>query len=63
MTATVRGDHISLNYRVTDLDIDGSDGWGEDNLDDWSDTDIKNVAGSMLGIVQEDRRKIKVEYD
>lgn len=62
VTATVDGEDVSLDYRCTGLDIDGSDGFEDENLGEWSEGEIRDVAGSMLGIMKEDRHKIKVEY-
>lgn len=55
-------EEVRLSYRCTELDRDGSDGFDDENLQDWSEDDIRDFAGSMLGIVKEDRHKIKVEY-
>lgn len=59
--ATVIEGGVRLTYHVPDLAVNGRDGI-DDDISDWSDEDIQNVAGSMLGIVKEDRHKIEVNY-
>jgi hypothetical protein len=59
--AMVDGDSVRLRYRCTDLTIDGSDGF-DDDLEGWTEKDIREYAGGMLGIVKEDRHLIEIEY-
>jgi hypothetical protein len=62
VTATVDCGDVRLDYQATGLKVQGRDGFSEDNLGEWSEDDIKDVAGSMLGIVKEDRKYIEVGY-
>lgn len=62
VTATIDCDRVHLDYRVTGLSRDGHDGWEDDNLCDWTEEEIQQWAGNMLGIVEEDHFKIDVCY-
>lgn len=61
VTAIIESDYVRLRYHVTDAAVNGTDGIN-DIVGDWSEDDIRTVVCSTLGILQEDKHLIKLEY-
>lgn len=61
IATVVDSDTVVLRYQVTGLEVEGSDTFSDDCLDEWSDSDIKDFAGSYIGVLKADRHLIKLE--
>lgn len=62
-TVSLDQGYVQLTYKATELLIEGRDSFSDDNLSEWTDDDIQNTAGSMLGIIETDRKYIEVSYE
>lgn len=46
-------DTCVFTYQVAGLEVQGSDSFEEENLSNWSDDDIRQIAHDLLGVPKE----------
>lgn len=63
-TARVSCDgRVTATYRWSGNDIDGQDQYDDEDVAEWTDSDIRDLVSGLVGIEGDDVKKIQIERE